>query len=88
MSWGQNVDVICMCDARGQIRPLRVRLETEDQQFLRVDIDEILSTSSIKRLGAETETFLCKAKIWGRMRLFELRYTVRNHYWQITEVSF
>ena len=38
------VDVISMCSASGEIRPLRLRLEDEEHQLLRIDIEEILST--------------------------------------------
>ena len=36
------VDVISMCSAGGEIRPLRFRMEDEDHQLLRVDIDEVI----------------------------------------------
>lgn len=88
MPWGQNVDVISVCSAAGQLRPLRVRVETEDQEFLRVDIDEVVSSSAFQRFGAEYETFLCKARVWGKMRLFALKYTVRSHCWQIMDNVF
>lgn len=88
MSWGRNVDVISLCNAEGQIRPLRFRMETEEQEYLRVDISEIISTSHSYRFGAESETYLCKARVWGRMCLFELRYCLHSHCWQIGENSF
>ena len=34
------VDVICVCSADGDIRPLRFRMENEAHQLIRVDIDE------------------------------------------------
>ena len=42
------VDVICMCSASGEIRPLRMRLEDEDRKLLRVDIDEGVSVKHIQ----------------------------------------
>ena len=39
------VDVICICSADGDIRPLRFRMEDEKKQLLRVDIDEIISSN-------------------------------------------
>ena len=35
------VDVISMCSAAGEIRPLRLRMEDEAHQLLRVDIEEV-----------------------------------------------
>lgn len=75
------VDVIAMCNADGQIRPLRFRMEDEDHQLLRVDIDEVVSCKQIQYVGIEAEIFLCRANVRGKNTLFELRYTIRSHSW-------
>ncbi len=75
------VDVICMCSASGEIRPLRMRLEDEDRKLLRVDIDEVVSVKQIQYVGIEAAVFLCRATVEGRKWLFELKYTIRTHTW-------
>lgn len=75
------VDVISMCSANGDIRPLRFRMEDEDHQLLRVDIDEVVNCRPIQFVGIEAQIFLCRAMIKGKQSLFELRYTIRNHTW-------
>lgn len=75
------VDVISMCSANGQIRPLRFRMEDEDHQLLRVDIDEIISSRHIQYVGIEAQIFLCSAVVNGKRWLFELKYTIRSHCW-------
>lgn len=77
----QPVDVISMCSASGDIRPLRLRMEDEDHQLLRVDIDEILSCKEVQFVGIEAKIFLCRATVQGKQWLFELRYTIRTHSW-------
>ena len=77
----QPVDVISVCSADGQIRPLRLRIEDEEHQLLRVDIDEIISMKPIQYVGIEAQIFLCKAVVKGREWLFELKYTIRTHSW-------
>ena len=77
----QPVDVISVCSADGQIRPLRLRMEDEEHQLLRVDIDEIISMKPVQYVGIEAQIFLCKATVQGRKWLFELRYTIRSHSW-------
>ena len=37
------VDVISMCSANGDILPLRLRMEDENHQLLRIDIQEVVS---------------------------------------------
>ena len=77
------VDVISMCSTDGQIRPLRLRMETEDHQLLRVDIDEIISRKDVQFVGIEAQIFLCRAMVQGKKWLFELKYTIRTHSWCI-----
>ena len=75
------VDVISMCSADGQIRPLRLRMEDEDHQLLRIDIEEVVSSKEIQYVGIEAHVFLCRAKVKGKQWLFELKYTIRSHCW-------
>ena len=75
------VDVISMCSANGDIRPLRLRMETEDHQLLRVDIDEVVSSKAIQYVGIEAQIFLCRATVQEKEWLFELKYTIRSHSW-------
>ena len=79
----QPVDVISVCSADGQIKPLRLRMEDEEHQLLRVDIDEIISMKPIQYVGIEAQIFLCKAIVKGVEWLFELKYTIRTHNWCI-----
>lgn len=77
------VDVISMCSANGDILPLRMRLEDEDHQLLRVDIDEVVSSKEVQYVGIEAYVFLCKATVRGKKWLFELKYTIRSHSWSL-----
>ena len=75
------VDVIAMHSANGDIHPLRLRMEDEQHQLLRIDIEEIISSKRVLYVGIEAQIFLCKATVQGRKWLFELRYTIRSHSW-------
>lgn len=75
------VDVIAMCSANGDIRPLRLRMEDESHQLLRVDIDEVISSKPIQYVGIEAQIFLCRATVQGKRWLFELKYTISSHSW-------
>lgn len=75
------VDVICVCSADGDIRPLRFRMEDEHHQLLRIDIEEIVSARDVQFVGIEARIFLCRATVGQRQWLFELRYTIRSRNW-------
>ena len=75
------VDVISVCSANGDIRPLRFRMEDESHGLLRVDIDEVISSKEIQYAGIEAHIFLCRATVREKKWLFELKYTIRSHNW-------
>lgn len=77
------VDVIAMHSIDGNIQPLRLRIENENRQCFRVDIDEIIKTTEITYVGAEARIFLCRATVEGRRWLFELKYRIRSHSWYL-----
>ena len=75
------VDVISVCSAGGDIRPLRLRIEDEEHQLLRIDIDEVVSVRCIQYVGIEAQIFLCRTTFRGEQCMFELKYTIRTHNW-------
>lgn len=77
------VEVISLCSADGEIRPLRFRMEDDAHQLLRVDIDEVISVKPIQYVGIEAQIFLCKAMVKGKQWMFELKYTIRTHTWSL-----
>ena len=81
MRWGSPVDVISVCNADGSIKPLRLRMEDEDHQLLRIDIEEVISCKEIQYVGIEAHVFLCRATVRGKESVFELKYTIRSHNW-------
>ena len=81
MRQNSPVDVISVCSADGTIKPLRLRMEDEEHQLLRIDIAEIVSMKPVQFVGIEAQIFLCKAMVKGKEWLFELKYTIRTHNW-------
>ena len=75
------VDVISVCSADGSIKPLRLRMEDEAHQLLRIDIEEVISSKEIQYVGIEAHVFLCRATVRGKESVFELKYTIRSHNW-------
>ena len=75
------VDVISVCSASGEIRPLRLRMEDEAHGLLRVDIDEVINIRQVQYVGIEATIFLCRATVRNERWIFELKYTIRTHTW-------
>lgn len=83
LSSNRPVDVIALCSAGGEIKPLRLRMEDEERKPIRVDIDEVVSVKKIAYVGIEAQVFLCRATVWDREWLFELKYLIRSHSWRM-----
>lgn len=83
MRCNSPVDVISVCNADGSIRPLRFRMEDEEHQLLRIDIEEVISSKEIQYVGIEAHVFLCRATVRGKESVFELKYTIRSHNWHL-----
>ena len=77
------VDVISVCNADGEIRPLRLQLIDEERQVLRINIEEVIRSEEITHVGVEARIFLCRATVWDRKWIFQLKYTFRTHNWCI-----
>ena len=77
----RHVDVIAVCSAEGEIRPLRLRMPGRDEEMIRVNIEEVVDVEEISYVGAEAKIFLCRARIEGREALLEMKYSFRSHCW-------
>lgn len=75
------VDVISMCSAEGEIRPLRLRMMDGEQAMQRIDIEAVVKDWEIPYAGVEAHVFRCRARSAGRELMLELKYTFRSHTW-------
>ena len=80
---GRPVDVISVCRADGSIEPLRMQVEDDRKQMVKVYIEEIVGRREIPHAGVEARIFLCRGTMAGRDCMFELKYTFRCHCWSV-----
>ena len=83
MMVGRPVDVISVCRADGSIEPLRMQVEGERKEMVRVDIEQIVARREIPHAGVEARVFLCRGTMGDRGCMFELKYTFRTHCWSV-----
>ncbi len=79
----QKIEVIAVFDTCGELQPLRFRFQGEDHQLYRVNIDKVLSVRKVSYVGMESMIYLCRAQMEQRERVFELKYTIRSHDWEL-----
>lgn len=75
------VDVISVCSAEGEIRPLRLRMSDARQEMIRIQILESVKIKEIPYAGVEAHIFRCRGKYEDQEMVFDLKYTFRSHSW-------
>ena len=78
-----QIEMISVCGTDGTLTPLRFRMEDEEQCLQTVAISQVVSSRTIQYAGIDAIQYLCKARLAGKERLFELRYTVCTHCWTL-----
>ena len=78
-----QIEMISVCGTDGTLTPLSFRMEDEEQCLQTVAISQVVSSRTIQYAGIDAIQYLCKARLAGKERLFELRYTVRTHCWTL-----
>lgn len=79
----RTVDMIALCSADGQVRPLRFQIKDADGEQIRVDVDEVISQKLTPYVGVEAYTYVCRATVHKRHFLVELKYYIRSHTWYV-----
>ena len=77
------VDVISICNAEGEILPLRLQMVDESKQLLRIHIQQAKILERIQHVGVEAVVFQCWACLHQRDVQFRLKYTYRSHRWHL-----
>lgn len=81
MQQSRRIDVISLCDANGEVRPLRIRAVAEAGEVICGKICEIISEKEYKCLGAESWIYLCRVQTEERRIVVELKFSVPTHSW-------
>lgn len=77
------IQVLSVCGADGQLHPIRFRFEDEAHQLHTVNILEVVDARRTAPVGIDALCFLCRAESDGVAHLFELRYAIRSHRWDL-----
>ncbi len=85
---GLNIEMISVCGADGKLTPIRFRMENENDLRQVVPILQVLYSNPIQYAGIDAIQYLCKGRVAGREKLFELRYTLKTHCWSIFRVVY
>ena len=80
------IEVISYTDNKGELRPLRFRLEMEDETVKVIKIDKVIGKETEKLAGNYMMVFKCQSLIDNVVRLFEIKYELQTCKWVLFKI--
>jgi len=75
------IEVISYTDIKGEVRPLRFRLQINDEPLKVIKIDKVISKELEKLAGNPMIKYRCKYFEGDIERLFEIKYELNTCRW-------
>lgn len=72
--------------AGGAIRPVRFRMEEENERRVTVKVDQVLCAQREKLAGHPMMVYRCQSEIEGAQRVFELKYDIEACKWILFKI--
>jgi len=80
------IEVISMTDIKGDITPLRLRIENEDESIQVIKIDKIIDRNHEKLAGNIKLVFTCRSLINDTEKLFEIKCEIETCKWVLFKI--
>lgn len=80
------IEVISHTDNKGDVRPLRFKLQMEDETIKVIKVDKVISKETEKLAGNHMLVFKCKSLIDNVERLFEIKYELNTCKWILFKI--
>lgn len=77
----KSVEVVAWFEKKGNINPIRFRMECEDSSYKVIKIDKILYRDKEKLAGNIMQVFRCSSLIDGVQKVYELKYEISTSRW-------
>lgn len=82
----QPIEVISYTDNKGNIRPLRFRVQGEGEPLRVIKIDKIILKEMEKLAGNPMLIFKCQSLINNMIRPFEIKYDLKTCKWMLYKI--
>ncbi len=82
----KQIEVISMTGIKGNIIPLRLRIEQDDESIQVIKIDRIIDRATEKLAGNNKLVFTCRSLINDTERLFEIKYEIATCKWVLFKI--
>lgn len=77
------VEVIAWFENKGNITPIRFRMEGEDNSYKVIKVDRVIMKQKEKLAGNFMHIFRCSSVINGVEKVYELKYEINTCKWML-----
>lgn len=79
----KSVDMISLSSSKGEIRPLKFRIQEDSGESRIVKIDRIISKKEEKIAGNRMLVFTVQSVMDGMERVYEMKYEILTSRWYL-----
>lgn len=80
------IEVVSYTNNKGDIRPLRFRLQMEDETIKVIKVDKVIVKETEKLAGNIMLVFKCQSLIDDVLKLFEIKYDLKTCRWMLYKI--
>lgn len=80
------IEVVSYTSNNGDVRPLRFRLQMDDETIKVIKVDKIIVKETEKLAGNIMLVFKCQSLIDDVMKLFEIKYDLKTCRWILYKI--
>ncbi|HEY5588612.1 MAG TPA: hypothetical protein VIK86_06620 [Candidatus Paceibacterota bacterium] len=80
------IEMISITDVKGNIKPIRFRMQIGDEPLEVIKINKILKKDAVKICGNTTQVFTCITQNNNIEIIFELRFILNKCIWYLYKI--
>ena len=80
------IEVISVMDTKGNITPLRLRIQRDDESLQVIKIDKVITRANEKFAGNRMIVFTCQSLIGNIEKKYELKYELETCKWILFKI--
>ncbi|MFT5875547.1 MAG: hypothetical protein ACI8WT_004540 [Clostridium sp.] len=82
----KQIEMVAWFDKKGVPKPVRFRIQNEDESYRVIKIDKVVTMDKEKLAGNEMLVFKCQSIIEGVMSIFEIKYELKTCKWILYKI--
>ena len=80
------IEVVSYTDNKGDVKPLRIRIQNDDETLNVIRVDKVITKQMEKLAGNYMLVLKCESLIDNTSRLFEIKYELHTCKWILFKI--